>query len=160
MSICPTSSVDASVVERSWGLLHSSLPGREDEFYGQNFTWRELSRANGWIHGVGKNIGLAVSSVLVAFCPPLRAVLRRVLTQPGKGPTREEIKKEKFEFWGTAKADGDGHEHEKAFVRATWQGGMYDGEFDPAPMVDLIGANGLDSHGAVPGSRSTDSAPR
>jgi hypothetical protein len=131
MATCPTGGVDASVVERTWGLFHSSLPGREGEFYGENFRWQELSRVNGWIHGVGKNLGLAVGSALVALCPPLRFLLKRILVQPGEGPTREAIKKERVEFQGVAKADGEEHKGKKAFVRATWHGGMYDGESEP-----------------------------
>lgn len=150
MSTSITAGVDASVVERTWGLLHSSLPGREDEFYGENFTWQELGRTNGWIQGVSKNWAVMIGSAFLALLPPLRAVLRRALVQPGLGPSRESIKEERVEFQGVAKADGEQFNGKKAFVRAAWQGGMYDREYRLVFLVTGGSADQPHSDGCVP----------
>ena len=118
---------DASVVERSWGLL-SQLKGREDQFYGPNFRWRELSKTRNWLHGVVLHWGLMIGGILLAILPPLRTLLRRFVTPPGQGPTPEAMAKERIEYRGVARPDGDQYPGKQAYSRAFWNGGMYDGE--------------------------------
>jgi hypothetical protein len=118
---------DIPVVERSWGLL-SQIEGREEEFYGPKFRWRELAKARNWLHGVAMHWGLFIGVALLALLPPLRVLMRKLAVQPGHGPTREAMAKERIEYRGIARPDGGEHEGKLAFVRAWWDGGLYDGK--------------------------------
>ena len=126
MSTCPTADVDASVVERTWGLLSQLEGPRAQESYGDNFRWLQLSATSSWFAGVVKNVAIVLGSALLLLLPPLRMILRKVLTQPGQGPSREAIKKERIEFRGVARPDGEQFKGKAAYGRAFWKGGMYD----------------------------------
>jgi hypothetical protein len=126
MSTCPTGDVDASVVERTWGLLSQLKGHRSQEFYGDNFRWLQLSATSSWIAGVVKNVAIVVGSALLFFFPPLRMILRKMLTQPGQGPSREATAKERIEFRGVARPDRGEFKGKAAYGRVLWKGGMYD----------------------------------
>jgi hypothetical protein len=115
---------DIPVIERSWGLL-SQIPTRKDQFYGPNFKWKEYFRARNWFHGVAVHWGLLVAGFMLACIPPIRSLMRKFVTQPGQGPTREAMEKEEVEYRGIAWPDTDIASNKLAFGTATFKGSMY-----------------------------------
>lgn len=80
-----------------------------------------------WLHGALMHWGLIFCGIVLATLPPLRSFLRGKVTQPGQGPTREAMAKEHIEYRGTAQPDSQEHPNKRAYIRAFWNGGMYDG---------------------------------
>lgn len=119
-----TNPADQAVVERSWGLL-SQIPSRKDEFYGPNFHWAECHRARNWLHGVIIHLAIVIGVLLVATGPPVRAVLRRIVPEPGTGPSRDEMEKEEVEWRGIANPDTETPTNKQACCRAWYNGSMY-----------------------------------
>ncbi|KAL6891292.1 Saccharopine dehydrogenase domain-containing protein [Trichoderma longibrachiatum] len=119
-----TNPADQTVVERSWGLL-SEIPSRKDEFYGPNFHWEECHRVRNWFHGVIIHLVIVIGVLLVATGSPVRAVLRRIVPEPGTGPSRDEMEKEEVEWRGIANPDTEMPTNKQAFCRAWYKGSMY-----------------------------------
>jgi len=128
-----TSGTNAAIVFRSWGLAKSE-PVLAKQFYGPNFTYRELMRPKSKLGGVMMHYGLIFGGLLLALLPPVRALVRRLIFQPGQGPEREEARKDYIELRGVAKPDFSTSEHSRqpagqskqvAFVRGTYNGSMY-----------------------------------
>lgn len=114
---------DTTVIERTWGLL-SVTPGRENEFYGPNFTWVEYYRARSWLNGVVIHLGLMLGGFLLIF-PFVRALAKMFVYQPGQGPEKEASKREEIEYRGTATPDDEGRSGKKAYCRVKFNGSIY-----------------------------------
>ena len=129
-------STDASLVERTWGLL-SVTPSRKDEFYGPNFTFSEVFRARNWLHGFAVHWGLLLGSFFIACIPPVRSLVRKFIYQPGEGPQKEDMVRESIEYRGIAKPDGQVNGNKRAFCKATYNGSMYYRErsANPPPLT-------------------------
>ncbi|EHK24591.1 uncharacterized protein TRIVIDRAFT_189881 [Trichoderma virens Gv29-8] len=115
---------DLGVIGRSWGLL-SEIPSRKDEFYGPKFHWNECYRPRNWLHGVIIHWVLVLGVLLVAIGPPIRALFRKLVPAPGTGPSRDEMDKEEAEWRGIANPDTESPTDKQAFVRAWYNGSMY-----------------------------------
>ena len=117
-------STNRTVVERSWGLIHET-PSRKDEFYGPNFTFAEYFKPRNYFHGVVVHLFLSIGVALLAFVPPVRALLKKLVYQPGEGADREEIRKDVLEYRGVAYPDSDEYPGKQAYCQSHFRGGIY-----------------------------------
>lgn len=117
--------VDAAIVERTWGLL-SEIPSRKEQFYGPKFTWVQYFKARNWLHGIAIHWALLIGGFLLAFVPPFRNLVKKFVYQPGQGPAREETKNEEVEYRGVAFPDTKGNTKQQAYCRAWFRGSMYE----------------------------------
>ncbi|UKZ80641.1 hypothetical protein TrVFT333_008404 [Trichoderma virens FT-333] len=101
------------------------IPSRKDEFYGPKFHWNECYRPRNWLHGVIIHWVLVLGVLLVAIGPPIRALFRKLVPAPGTGPSRDEMDKEEAEWRGIANPDTESPTDKQAFVRAWYNGSMY-----------------------------------
>ncbi|KAJ6446440.1 saccharopine dehydrogenase [Purpureocillium lavendulum] len=115
---------DVPVVERSWGLL-SQIPSRKDQFYGPRFNWVEYYKPRNWLHGIFVHWGLVFGTMMLALVPPVRALVKRFVYQPGEGRTKEEMAKEEVEYRGVATPDTPTAAGKQAYCRAWFHGSMY-----------------------------------
>jgi len=104
---------DAPIVQRSWGLLD----------YGPNFHFSEYAKARNYLTGIAFHFGLLLGSLLLSISP-LRQVMRRFVTQPGGGATKEEAKKDRLDY--RAIGTPDRASKPRAFCRAYYMGGFYE----------------------------------
>ncbi|KAM4054671.1 saccharopine dehydrogenase NADP binding domain-containing protein [Hirsutella rhossiliensis] len=115
---------DVPIVERSWGLL-SQIPARKDEFYGPRFNFAEYLKPRNWFHGIVIHWALLTSLMVISLIPPVRAIVKRFVYEPGQGISKEEMAKEEVEFRGTATPDAPSSPGKQAFCRAQFHGSLY-----------------------------------
>lgn len=115
---------DGSQVERTWGLL-SSTPSLQKEFYGPNFTWAQYYRVGSWFQGLAVHWGLVMGGFFIAFVPPVRLLLKKLVYQPGEGPDTNSVGGERIEYRGTAKPDSGTKSNQRAFCTGSFDGGLY-----------------------------------
>ncbi|KAI0316430.1 NAD-P-binding protein [Amylostereum chailletii] len=94
-------STNRGIVERTWGLqqyaLESTSPGAvagRDPLlaYGRKFTYDEFMRTSGTISAFFLSLAVAFGGVSLALFSPLRWLFERIVTQPGSGPSEQELK--------------------------------------------------------------------
>ncbi|OTB08508.1 hypothetical protein M426DRAFT_71260 [Hypoxylon sp. CI-4A] len=124
LSTSVTGGTNTAVVQRTWGLFkrESSL---QKQFYGPNFTYRELMKAKNHLGGMIMHYSLVIGSMLLMFCPPVRNLLRKLVYQPGEGRTKEESASEYIQMQGVATPDIEPKPEKKAWCRAEYKGGLY-----------------------------------
>ncbi|GKT81057.1 saccharopine dehydrogenase [Colletotrichum tofieldiae] len=116
---------DAPIVQRTWGLL-ATLPSREKQSYGPNFSFHEYMRAKGYLRGIAIHWGLAFFGLLLATAAPFRKLVKKFVYQPGEGPDKEVSKRDEIEYRGIAIPDKESKTgYPKAFCRAWYNGSMY-----------------------------------
>ncbi|KAK6341319.1 hypothetical protein TWF696_008398 [Orbilia brochopaga] len=76
---------DRAIVMRSWGLTEQHAP---EQSYGRAFAFTEYKRVKNVLEGVALWATIAVLSVGVLLAP-FRWIARRVITQPGSGPSQD-----------------------------------------------------------------------
>lgn len=125
-----TSKIDCAIVGRSWGLMNS-LPSRQKQAYGPNFTVSEYMKTRNHLTGVAMHIGLIVAGFLLATIPALRQFIKRYVYQPGDGPTKEQAAKDEIEFRAVAWPDVEQDDKDvkgagkQAYGRVVYYGSMY-----------------------------------
>ena len=107
-----------AIVERSWGLFDRG------NFYGQSFQYREYMSVRNAFVGTVVHIAITIGMTSLAF-PPLRWLLKKIVTAPGGGPAQEATKNDFLEVRAIATADQDGPRPQRAFARLTWKGSIY-----------------------------------
>ena len=107
-----------AIVHRSWGLIDRG------NYYGHNFKYKEYMRVRNSFIGVALHFAIAFGFVALTV-PPVRWLLKKLVTAPGQGPSREAADRETIEFRSIATADQDGSDPKRAFARMRWEGGMY-----------------------------------
>jgi short subunit dehydrogenase-like uncharacterized protein len=81
----PATSIDRAIVHRSWGLFDGG------EWYGKDFRFAALLRAQNAFAGALQHYGLTLLQILMLL-PPGRWLLRKWLSEPGQGPDRDDSK--------------------------------------------------------------------
>ncbi|KAK5108782.1 hypothetical protein LTR62_007842 [Meristemomyces frigidus] len=110
---------DIPIVNRSWSLINGG------EFYGPNFQLAVYTRTRNALTGLFIHVAMTIG-FLAILLPPVRWVLQRLVTQPGFGPSKEDVKNEFVEWRAVAHADAaDPNDRKRAFARMRWQGSMY-----------------------------------
>ncbi|TDZ29339.1 Saccharopine dehydrogenase-like oxidoreductase [Colletotrichum spinosum] len=116
---------DTPIVQRTWGLL-ATLPTREKQFYGPNFSFHEYMRANGYLQGIAVHWGLMVFGFLLATMAPFRKLAKLLAYGPGEGPDKELAKNDKIDYRGVALPDRVSKTgYPQAYCRAWYTGSMY-----------------------------------
>ncbi|KAI0024978.1 sporulation protein RMD1 [Xylariomycetidae sp. FL0641] len=156
LSTSITSGTNAAVVQRTWGLLQEE-PGLRKYAYGPNFTYREFMKARNMITALAMHYGLIIGITLLMFCSPFRALLRKLVFQPGEGPSREDAAKEYIEFRGVASADGV--PRKQALCKAWYTGSMYY-PLGSAGAITISPASASSSSERMPLLRHDPSQPR
>jgi len=111
---------DAPIVLRSWGLYDGG------QYYGPKFQFSAYMRAKNQIQGLAIHLALAVGALVLIF-PPFRWLLKRFVYQPGDGPTKEQVKRDRCEWRAIANADvSDPNDPRRVLGRMRWEGSMYD----------------------------------
>jgi hypothetical protein len=105
---------DRAIVQRSWGLLG----------YGPKFHFSEYMKARNYLTGLLFHFALMLGTVCLAV-PFLRNLAKKYVYQPGDGPTKEETKNDRLEYRGIGKPDIDEPNAPRAFVRLSYEGGIY-----------------------------------
>lgn len=113
-----SASVNKAVVERSWGLLENG------KLYGPNFSYAEYMRVKGFVTGVLLHYAFVFGALALVF-PPVRWLAKRLVTQPGQGPSKEAAAKEYLEYRAVAVADRPEPNPPRAISRFRYDGGMY-----------------------------------
>ena len=113
-----TAGPNVAIVYRSWGLFDRG------DFYGRNFKYNEYMRVRNAFIGVALHFALTIGMVALTI-PPVRWLLKKLVTMPGQGPTREAADKESLELRSVATADQDGPNPKRAIARMRWEGGGY-----------------------------------
>ncbi|MCJ1478150.1 hypothetical protein MMC13_006826 [Lambiella insularis] len=116
---------NASIVERTWGLLEHG------DYYGQNFQYREYATARNSITGFLTHLALAFG-VVTLMIPPFIWLAQKLVHLPGQGPTRESTAKDRSEFRAIATADNA--ESRQALVVCSFEGSAY--EYTGVLMVE------------------------
>ncbi|KAI4868958.1 hypothetical protein F4820DRAFT_408385 [Hypoxylon rubiginosum] len=124
VSTSVTSGTNRAVVQRTWGLFKHE-PSLQKHFYGTNFTYREFLRARNYARGMMMHYSLVIGGLLLMFCPPFRRIIRKYVSQPGEGPSKEERKKEYVQFQAVATPDIQPNTSKQAWCKAEFSGGMY-----------------------------------
>ncbi|RPB11964.1 hypothetical protein P167DRAFT_488669 [Morchella conica CCBAS932] len=100
---------DTTLVYRGWGL-HD-----EGQYYGKNFEFREYKKTRNFVTAILWVIIFSALSALPFFAP-IRWLTRKFVTQPGDGPTTEQVLKHRVEWRGIAEADDGRAVHQRAYV--------------------------------------------
>ncbi|KAI1101976.1 hypothetical protein F4804DRAFT_343566 [Jackrogersella minutella] len=131
VSTSVTAGTNTAVVQRSWGLFKqdSSL---QKHFHGPNFTFREYMKAQGYLKGMAMHYGLVFGGLVLILCPPFRRMMRKYVSQPGDGPTKEDQAKEYIQLRGVATPDTSAEIRKQAVCKAEHSGGMYYCQVKPA----------------------------
>ena len=109
--------VNASLVQRSWGLLNRG------DYYGQNFRYKEYATTRNSFTGLVTHLVITLGMAALAI-PPVRWLAKIFVHQPGEGPTRESTIKDRVEFKAIATADTEGSE--RATAICSFNGSAYD----------------------------------
>ena len=113
------SSVDTPLVQRTWALLQES---KQPDAYGPNFRFNTYTKAGTFLLGIFINLTSVILPLTLAL-PPVRWLLRPLLTKPGNGPSKETEARGQIEQKGVAIPDGGGKG--RAVGNLRWKGGMY-----------------------------------
>ncbi|CZR66899.1 uncharacterized protein PAC_16800 [Phialocephala subalpina] len=110
---------DRPIVQRSWGLLGG------DKFYGPNFHFYEYMKARNHLSAIFIHFSLVLGSLMLAI-PFMRVIGRKLVYQPGDGPTKEESKNDRFEYRGIGTPDIAAPNSPRAFCKAAYEGSLYE----------------------------------
>ncbi|KAK3676143.1 hypothetical protein LTR78_003893 [Recurvomyces mirabilis] len=110
---------DIPIANRSWALIEGG------KFYGPNFHLTCYTRTRNAVTGLLVHVAMTVG-FLAILLPPVRWALQRFVTQPGSGPSKEDVKNDYVEWRAIAHADvQDSNDPKRAEARMRWQGSMY-----------------------------------
>jgi hypothetical protein len=115
------------------------------DFYGPNFRFAEFMKSRNYLTAVVMHFSILAGTLLVAI-PFLRTLARKYVTQPGDGPTKDQIRNDRFEYRGIATPDVKTPNPPRAFCKARYEGSVY--ECKSSFLQVLYKAN-LGSHGCL-----------
>jgi hypothetical protein len=109
---------DRAIIHRSWGQLGGNSN------YGPNFSFSGYSTAPNYRRGALVHLGWTSLRILVSI-PPLRWVAKKLVIQPGDGPSEEDSEKARFQFRAIATPDLEAPTSTKAFLKISYEGSPY-----------------------------------
>ena len=112
----PQGALDTVIVNRSWSLFDGG------NFYGKNFYYTEWMRVRNTLIGSLVHYGLA-ALMLSLWVPPVRWLLKRMVYEPGQGPTKEEFQNDRLAYKAIAKVEGESSK--QAVATFSYNGGGY-----------------------------------
>lgn len=114
--------VDAPIVWRSWGLLGGN------KAYGPNFQFHEYMKAQNHLTAIMTHFALIIGGILLAI-PFMRTIARKLVYQPGDGPTKEQSRNDRVEYRGIGKPDVELENSPRAYCKAAYEGSLYECKF-------------------------------
>lgn len=118
MTTSIAASADTPIVQRSWGLLGGN------QFYGPNFYFNGFMKTGNYLSGVLLHFGLMLGAIMLAISP-VRQLVKKYVYQPGDGPTKEEVRKDRVEYRAIGHPDVQNSKSSQAFCKATFEGSLY-----------------------------------
>ncbi|EON68317.1 hypothetical protein W97_07575 [Coniosporium apollinis CBS 100218] len=112
----PQGAPDTTIVHRSWGLYDG---GR---YYGPRFRFNAWMRARNTFTGVLWHFALSIGMTLLVL-PPVRWLLKKLVFQPGDGPSKEASKNDYLEYRAIGVADEE--KGRRAGAEFKYQGNGY-----------------------------------
>ncbi|KAJ9665764.1 hypothetical protein H2201_004072 [Coniosporium apollinis] len=112
----PQAAPDTTIVHRSWGLYDG---GR---YYGPRFRFSAWMRARNAFTGVLWHFALSIGMTLLVL-PPVRWLLKKLVFQPGDGPSKEASKHDYLEYRAIGVADEE--QGRRAGAEFKYQGNGY-----------------------------------
>ena len=113
-----TGRTNTVIVQRSWGLLDKG------NLYGPKFQFHEYARVRNAFTGAMMHFALS-AGILAFSIYPIRWLLKKLIYQPGDGPTRESTAGDFLEYRVIATADTP-EGNKRAMAKMRWKGSMYD----------------------------------
>ncbi|KAK7538551.1 Saccharopine dehydrogenase-domain-containing protein [Phyllosticta citribraziliensis] len=110
------SNMDAAIVYRSWGLLDGG------KTYGANFRFSEWLAIKSTIPGALVHFVMLFGAAMIAL-PPVRWTLRKLVYQPGEGPSVEDTKDDFCHYKAVGIADTA--KQERALGQLVFKGSQY-----------------------------------
>ena len=101
------------------GLLDGGM------LYGPRFQYSEFLTVRNVFVGVVLHFAFIFSAMALAFFPPIRWLVKRLVYAPGHGLTKEVTSKECLEYRVVATAGPKGPGARQAFAKLRWNGGIY-----------------------------------
>jgi hypothetical protein len=112
---------DVPIVQRSWGLLGGP------KFYGPHFFYEQYHGVRGIPRGILMHLVFALGAVLLMLAP-VRWLMKKIVPQPGEGPSEESIRGNRAEYRAVATPDVATKNPPRAWGRAYFEGGIYNGK--------------------------------
>lgn len=112
------SGANIPIVQRSWGLLGGASN------YGPNFRYHEYLKSRNYLTAVGFHFMVVLLTFLVVI-PPIRILAKKLVLQPGDGPTKEKGSTDLFEYRGIGTPDIPGSKPPRAFAKMRYEGSIY-----------------------------------
>jgi len=106
------------IVQRTWGLLGGA------QNYGPNFRYGEYLKARNHFTALAIHVISALGALLLIF-PPARWIIKKLIYQPGEGPSKEQGMKDVFEYRGIGSPDTNATTVPRAFVKMRGEGSIY-----------------------------------
>ena len=107
---------NSMIVQRSWYLLDHG------NYYGQNFSYKEYATVRNRLVGIIVHFTIALVTLALTL-PLVRWLARKVVYQPGTGPTRESSQKDYIEWRAIGVADSA--QLQKGFAKLAFHGSAY-----------------------------------
>ncbi|KAJ1306290.1 hypothetical protein OPQ81_010992 [Rhizoctonia solani] len=95
-------SINAPIVRRSWGLVHRYTPTASLP----TFSYTEFQHVGGPIRGILLSLTLYATAIGLAFLPPFRWFLKRVMPKSGEGPAPDKLDQGRFEAVNVSEGGG------------------------------------------------------
>lgn len=129
----PGNSMDTGIVNRSWYLYDGG------NYYGKNFHFSVLLKARNAFTATLQAVLMRTLPIVIAL-PPGRWLLRKLVPEPGGGPTREETKKMTARWKALATTDSG----KKITAEVTAKGSLYHwtGVFVAEAALELLRGKG------------------
>jgi len=111
---------DIPIINRSWSLIDG---GR---FYGPRFHVSAYMRTSDRVRAFAIHVALALGALVIIF-PPVRWLLKRLVYQPGDGPTKAHSKEYFCEWRSIGVPDAnDPNDRKRAYCNLRWDGSLYE----------------------------------
>ena len=107
---------NVAIVQRSWGLFGGS--------YGPRFTYSEYMQSRNYLTAISFHLALTVASIFLTI-PFIRSLVKKAVYQPGEGAAKEDTTSDRVEYRGIAVPDIQTPNPPRAYVRAHYEGGIY-----------------------------------
>jgi short subunit dehydrogenase-like uncharacterized protein len=107
---------NATLVHRSWSLFDKG------NLYGPNFQYNEYQSVRNSFIGLFLHLAINFGMAALAISP-VRWLIKKLVYQPGEGPTKEDTSKDHIEWRGIATADTP--QQQRAWAKLRFEGSAY-----------------------------------
>ncbi|KAL1305831.1 hypothetical protein AAFC00_003992 [Neodothiora populina] len=111
---------DATIVHRSWSLFD------QGKYYGPGFIFSPYVHVRNFLTGIMVHAAI-VFGTLFLLLSPVRWLLKKLVYQPGQGPSKQDSKHDHLEYRALATVDSeaDPSDPKRITARMRWEGDLY-----------------------------------